>query len=43
MSNANVPLRIIQDISGHKDLGTLQRYLEVDPVLKSKALAVIGW
>ena len=29
MSRAGVPLRHIQEISGHSDLGTLQRYLEV--------------
>ncbi len=29
MSNAGVPLRIIQSISGHTSLTTLQRYLEV--------------
>ena len=29
MSSAGVPLRHIQEISGHNDLGTLQRYLEV--------------
>ncbi len=29
MSSAGIPLRHIQEISGHNDLGTLQRYLEV--------------
>jgi integrase/recombinase XerD len=29
MSNAGVPLRVIQEISGHKSLEQLQRYLEV--------------
>ncbi len=29
MHNANVPLAHIQEISGHHDLGTLRRYLEV--------------
>ncbi|MBW4600881.1 MAG: tyrosine-type recombinase/integrase [Calothrix sp. FI2-JRJ7] len=29
MSSAGIPLRHIQEISGHSDLGTLQRYLEV--------------
>ena len=28
MSKLNVPLRTIQEISGHTDLGTLQRYLD---------------
>ncbi len=31
MSSAGIPLRVIQEISGHNDLGTLQRYLEVTP------------
>ncbi len=43
LANAGIPLRIIQDISGHSDLRTLQRYLEVNQELKSKAIAVIGW
>lgn len=29
MSNAGIPLRVIQRISGHSSLATLQRYLEV--------------
>ena len=33
----------IQEISGHNDLGTLQRYLEVSPEQKKKAVSVIGW
>ena len=40
MSSAGVPLRHIQRISGHNDLGTLQRYLEVTPQRK-KAVSVI--
>ena len=31
MSSAAISLRVIQEISGHDDLGTLQRYLEVIP------------
>lgn len=31
MSNALVPIRVIQEISGHKSLTALQRYLEVKP------------
>lgn len=31
MSNAGIPLRIIQEISGHRNLEQLQRYLEVKP------------
>jgi integrase/recombinase XerD len=29
MSNAGIPLQVIQEISGHRDLGELQKYLEV--------------
>ena len=43
MHNAGVPLRHIQAISGHNDLGTLQRYLEVSPEQKKQAVSVIGW
>ena len=43
MHNAGIPLRHIQEISGHNDLGTLQRYLEVSPEQKKQAVAVIGW
>ena len=31
LSNAGVPLRVIQEISGHRSLQELQRYLEVSP------------
>src|SRR4028119_1455715 len=43
MSSAGIPLRHIQEISGHNDLGTLQRYLEVSPNQRKKAVSVIGW
>lgn len=43
MSSAGIPLRHIQEISGHNDLGTLQRYLEVTPEQRRKAVAVIGF
>ncbi len=43
MSSAGIPLRVIQEISGHNDLGTLQRYLEVSPEQKKSAVAVIGF
>ena len=40
-SNKNVPLEHIRQISGHSDLGTLQRYLSVsDQQLKAVALAM---
>ncbi len=42
-SGAGIPLRHIQEISGHNDLGTLQRYLEVSPEQKKQAVSVIGW
>jgi integrase/recombinase XerD len=29
MSNAGIPLRVIQELSGHRDLEQLQKYLEV--------------
>jgi integrase/recombinase XerD len=29
MSDAGIPLRIIQEVSGHRDLSQLQNYLEV--------------
>ncbi len=41
MSSAGTPLRVIQEISGHQDLGTLQRYLEVSPEQLHKATSAI--
>jgi integrase/recombinase XerD len=43
MCSAGIPLRHIQEISGHNDLGTLQRYLEVSPDQRKQAVSVIGW
>ena len=43
MCDAGIPLRHIQEISGHNDLGTLQRYLEVSPDQRRKAVSVIGF
>lgn len=43
MCTAGIPLRHIQEISGHNDLGTLQRYLEVAPEQRRTAVAVIGF
>lgn len=43
MSNAGIPLAHIQQISGHNDLGTLQRYLAVTPEQRRKALSTIGF
>lgn len=39
MSNASTPLRIIQEVSGHRDLSQLQNYLEVD---ESKVLGAVA-
>ena len=40
-SNKNIPLRHIQEISGHRNLGTLQRYLSVnDDQLRAAASAM---
>jgi integrase/recombinase XerD len=41
MSNAGIPLRHIQDISGHRSLATLQRYLEVRPEDRQRAIAAL--
>ncbi len=43
MSSAGIPLRVIQEISGHNDLGTLQRYLEVTQEQKRNAVSAIGF
>jgi integrase/recombinase XerD len=43
MSSSGIPLRHIQEISGHSDLGTLQRYLEVSPEQRKRAVSVIGF
>lgn len=39
MSNAGIPLRIIQEISGHNNLEQLQHYLEVKPEQVKGAIA----
>ncbi len=43
MSSSGIPLRVIQEISGHNDLGTLQRYLEVTQEQKRNAVSAIGF
>ena len=43
MSNAGVPLRHIQEISGHSSLASLQKYLEVSEEQKEVAIAVLGF
>ena len=42
MSNAGIPLRVIQKISGHSSLATLQRYLEISDQQVFEAVNVIG-
>lgn len=42
MHNAGVPLRVIQRISGHSSLATLQRYLEVSDDAVIEAVNIIG-
>lgn len=41
MSRAGIPLRTIQEISGHSNLGQLQAYLQVDPEDKHKAIGAL--
>jgi len=43
MSRAGVPLRTIQEISGHASLGQLQEYLAVDPADKHKAISLLKY
>jgi integrase/recombinase XerD len=42
MSNAGIPLRIIQEISGHRNLEQLQKYLEVEPAQVRGAIASLS-
>ena len=42
MSSAGIPLRVIQKISGHSSLATLQRYLEISDQQVVEAVNVIG-
>lgn len=43
MSRAGIPLRTIQSISGHSNLGQLQAYLEVDEEDKHRAINVLKY
>lgn len=43
MSGAGVPLRVIQEISGHRSLQALQRYLEVSEQQVEAAVGAIGF
>ncbi len=42
MSNAGIPLRVIQEISGHRNLEQLQKYLEVEPSQVRGAIASLS-
>lgn len=42
MHNGGVPLRVIQKISGHSSLATLQRYLEVSDEAVMEAVKLLG-
>lgn len=42
MSNAQIPLRVIQEISGHRSLEQLQNYLEVEPSQVRGAIAALS-
>lgn len=42
MSNAGIPLRVIQEISGHRSLEQLQNYLEVEPSQIRGAIAALS-
>lgn len=43
MSRAGVPLRTIQEISGHASLSDLQSYLAVDPDDKRRAISLLRY
>jgi integrase/recombinase XerD len=43
LHNAGVPLRVIQSISGHASLASLQRYLEVAPQQVSGAISALSF
>lgn len=42
MSNAGIPLRVIQEVSGHRNLEQLQKYLEVDSSQVRGAIAALS-
>ncbi len=42
MSNAGIPLRTIQEISGHRNLEQLQQYLEIKPEQVKGAIAILS-
>lgn len=42
MSNAGIPLRVIQEVSGHRTLDELQKYLEVSPSQVKGAVSALS-
>ena len=42
MSDARIPLRVIQEVSGHRTLDELQKYLEVRPEQVRGAIASLS-
>lgn len=42
MSDTGIPLRVIQEVSGHRNLGQLQTYLEVKPEQVRGAIASLS-
>lgn len=42
MSNAGIPLRVIQEVSGHRTLSELQKYLEVSDAQVKGAIAALS-
>lgn len=42
MSNAGIPLRVIQEVSGHRTLDELQKYLEVSPLQVRGAVSALS-
>jgi integrase/recombinase XerD len=42
MSNAGIPLRVIQEVSGHRNLEQLQKYLEVEESQVRGAIASLS-
>ena len=42
MSSSGIPLRVIQEISGHNNLEQLQKYLEVKPEQVRGAVAALS-
>lgn len=43
LNRAGVPLRTVQEISGHSNLGELQGYLDVDPEDKHRAINLLRY